>query len=874
MLIVFIFWLVRFIIGAEPMPLLQTTCENENQVFNSSEYGCYTCPNDFVAIESVCRPKNATLIVAYSNPIEYVPECDNNSIQFGLVCFPNNTFDDYKNNLKEAFQATYHDVIRNIKSDEYDRISTQINDEYIEQYAWAQLFHEVDPFNQTAVSLLGNACSVFSYDSNAYSCIKFNSNFTQGIGGKYGYLFWPSMGPFLTYGGSAPLKYISEEDYITKSYKLGDYLSFQLGRFSKYGEFRGFTPLTIDFQKCGESHDIANYWQRFGYNYYINCYIDMNELIMTDSTDFFDPFIEDGEYNGKVILRPIPVILKNYRGYQGDDVNRGKSDSNYRAVRRFFMNDNYTSNEIVQHIKSFGVTFTIKKNDKHSIYPPIFTIEYSQFRRDQLNGQDFIVEINEETISNPKYNFEVKYLREMNGFWQAIIIIFCLLVAVGLVYYFVQVVMFIRIYAVDGVRSSSVFGIIGNFFDLMGTIFFVVCFAFAFYIFVFFKFQHSTYICLPEESEFKPLIPILLVALLMKLIGIIFITVMKSSINVFIIDWEKPKEEDIPISGWRRIIVANEWNRILTVRHYNVAFTVLSMAFIIGGFKLEYLSTPIPSTELIDMDKKYYILRFAFTSFVWLLLILFQLLMTHFVIWPIFGNPFFNFIDLCSTSNISVLIRTCSFHGYYIHGRSPHFSSDEDMDELTANLKREKLDQVPKRGLINGSTEQVFETFLTDDCRHQLNDLYNSQLAQTGSPSVLNLKPHVAADIPHAAYETNQEVNEFLKQFFSNESDNKFVVQPKNCVQSFFNIAPTALEESVLTVIGDAAYRESMIAGIEWKLQLFYLLIFACIGIVVSSPCIPAIVVYIIDFIFVKIYNVMGRANLARKTLLDDRFFL
>ena len=139
----------------------------------------------------------------------------------------------------------------------------------------------------------------------------------------------------------------------------------------------------------------------------------------------------------------------------------------------------------------------------------------------------------------------------------------------------------------------------------------------------------------------------------------------------------------------------------------------------------------------------------------------------------------------------------------------------------------------------------------------------------------MSLKPHVAGDIPHAAYETNEEVNEFLKDFFSKESrDHKYVVQPESCLQQFVGYPPTVIEESVLTTVKDWMYKKALLGGIEWRLQLFYLVLFVCLLIPTSSPCIPAIVVYVVDAIIVKIFNTIGRANLSKKTLLDDRFFL
>ena len=39
--------------------------------------------------------------------------------------------------------------------------------------------------------------------------------------------------------------------------------------------------------------------------------------------------------------------------------------------------------------------------------------------------------------------------------------------------------------------------------------------------------------------------------------------------NIFLVDWEKPKDTSslvLPVSMWRTVLVANEWNEIQTMR--------------------------------------------------------------------------------------------------------------------------------------------------------------------------------------------------------------------------------------------------------------------------------------------------------------------
>ena len=49
------------------------------------------------------------------------------------------------------------------------------------------------------------------------------------------------------------------------------------------------------------------------------------------------------------------------------------------------------------------------------------------------------------------------------------------------------------------------------------------------------------------------------------------------------------------------------------------------------------------------------------------------------------------FIDLCSVSNVSVLILTSKLFGYYIHGRSVHGHADTNMREMNYNLHKEEV---------------------------------------------------------------------------------------------------------------------------------------------------------------------------------------
>lgn len=59
-------------------------------------------------------------------------------------------------------------------------------------------------------------------------------------------------------------------------------------------------------------------------------------------------------------------------------------------------------------------------------------------------------------------------------------------------------------------------------------------------------------------------------------------------------------------------------------------------------------------------------------------------------------------------SNISVFILTDNLYGYYIHGLSPHGTTDVNLKDLIMNLERESTQMSGKRGLQAKSEEQTF----------------------------------------------------------------------------------------------------------------------------------------------------------------------
>lgn len=70
-------------------------------------------------------------------------------------------------------------------------------------------------------------------------------------------------------------------------------------------------------------------------------------------------------------------------------------------------------------------------------------------------------------------------------------------------------------------------------------------------------------------------------------------------------------------------------------------------------------------------------------------------------------DPYGSFQDLCSLSNISVLVLTNDCRGFYLHGMSPHGPAEVSLLKMTKQLEEEADDLGKRRGLVENSDDQV-----------------------------------------------------------------------------------------------------------------------------------------------------------------------
>jgi hypothetical protein len=259
------------------------------------------------------------------------------------------------------------------------------------------------------------------------------------------------------------------------------------------------------------------------------------------------------------------------------------------------------------------------------------------------------------------------------------------------------------------------------------------------------------------------------------------------------------------------------------------------------------------------MGMQYLVLKFTVITILWLIVVGIQCLWTRFVASRLFGDPFESLVQLCSAANISILMKTSLFHGFYVNGREKESPTDT----------QEQAKPRPRVG-----DYPVLETFFAKDPHLKFLDLSNNMLAQMGGLSAFGRYLHHNGDIPTIVTTVNARVNAFLVRLFAERSEYQIVIQPKSDLQQFIELVPTVINDSIFSVVRPRAFQDCLVGGLQWGLQLMYLVFFICFDWLTSSSCIAALIVYAIDLIVMRWFRAVGRANLLRKMLLDDHLFL
>uniref|UniRef100_A0A674MC06 Transmembrane protein 67 n=1 Tax=Takifugu rubripes TaxID=31033 RepID=A0A674MC06_TAKRU len=764
----------------------------------------------------LCNENSPTFSVPNSNGDRYVPFVSSVGVCFpfqaGGLCFPPNS------------------------------LSTNVNPSVSYNQLVSLLFHLFS--NLTACQALGNMCVMNMHSFSSMSvdaCGLFNTIFRAkaALSSTQDISYWRSNLPWLYYGeepGLAIRVLQTEPVPIRFSFRgKNKNTDFNLlaAVYNVRGDFLRWEQLGLNNLQV--SHTVA---RRRSYCFFnivvcVQCDLSVAELMSTYSEPlFYDVFMDlGGEEERK--LFPLPTLVNNLQ-YNGQFVNQG------------------------------GIY-----HPRGTVFPPLMSITYSDIP---------ITDVSTQTVSA---TFAVQYEMNLNEFHIIMDIVLGVLGSLFLLNTLLRTIKWKRRFGSQIIDGETLMKFLLFAIGDLSNVFFFVTVGTAVYWLIFYKAQQTVTVVLPlpaQEERYKIFIGL---AFAGKAVQFLQELRLQVTVDLFFIDWERPrcstgepKSDSPPVSIWRTYFVANEWNKIQTLRQISPTFQIIAVLFFLEvlGFSNYALSEPVSTAERSPQafTPPYSMtLRYGLASILWLCLGLLQVI--YFTLYERFvKNNIHQFVDLCSISNISVLLFSHPCFGYYIHGHSVHGHADTNMEEMSNNLKREAESMCGQRGLLPNTEVQTFQVSFTRYLRTQYERIQDLSNRRTGPLRSRDSSSANQFEQNTSVYNT---MNHFLGSFIDHAySEMDYIVKDKQLFETLLGVEPG--EKSIFYNDEDFSFKDVLFYGNEATLLIFDTLFFCVVDLGAQSFVLAAVLTYVEQTIFSMIRRSLGRRNLINKTLVDNRFLI
>lgn len=780
---------------------------------------------------------------------------------------------------------------------------------------------------------LGNLCVLQHFDPAVTACIAFDMIQRNGrVSTVNGINGWFSGLPFLNYRSEAPTvlqttvtMQMSFDEMSNKG--TTDHLNFVLASYHVNGSLIGFRSLTDELAYCQYSTrsnviDSAS-WMRFGVNALMEYPCDL-EALQSSELIFHELFIVDKSTDDKHYI-PVPVRNLNYHDTNGLLVNKNSKLSdgaNDFLSHRFFLYDaksgipvGKTLPEVIRFAETITLSITTQASDPKQIYVPLLSIKYSETT----------------TPEAVSLTFRVSYTSDTDGFWSFTTALFTVVCVVGACRVLIQAFNWQRRINRNEILANVmclwISALISNWISTFALISFSVMFALCGYCFIIYRLQSSTVFLVPEVDfdalssgidEYYSFRVVLPLAFFCQLVSVLRQVYRQSHLQLFFVDWEKPRATVIdidsakpthaPISVWRMVLVVNEWNKLQTVRKTSLRFTIVFTLFLLYGCNLKALALPVPraqvqyiepSTEGSQLNPY---LRFANVSVWWLITWSGQRLWKWMIYERYIDEPREElFIDLCTVAKVSCFFLDEQYHGFYLHCRSPHPFADGSMKELVDQLKQEEAGLTAGRYLDSTFPNcQIFELFVTRKWKQKFYNLYSAvrgdNLVNNGEGASgegliqRSFSPKSPTTFPDVKRRSNVattedmvqnagQLSEFLQSFVENKID-RFrwrIYRAHTCVTRFLDTPPDmsfSKQSFFLPDTNSKFAKAALLLGLENELMLLDLLCFTTLDLWVGNHAISGLTTYSLHIALLAIRAHFGKRNIAKSSLVDSRFLI
>lgn len=629
--------------------------------------------------------------------------------------------------------------------------------------------------NRTSCQLLANLCVllhlVFTEDptlEKTSACSEYRK-LMMTSGSSFNYQLWPKKAPWLYYGADA--KSELNRNNIPNRFAVGSEVKMVAFRYNGLGHLVDVSKLDLhEFQLCRSAR--LSKPLKFGRNVEQDCIISAKHIwdLSPESAEdvlFYDVYLMSTD--GKQMY-PVPV-LNLLLEKNGERVNT-KAQDEWQLVRRFFLAEGVTGIEekaslekisnrktIVRFIQSFKLDINLREMDgSGTIYPPLITITYGEVNEDDVKSNIQV-----------KLSFQTSFSRDQKNVERDVSISLSVLCPIGVLWSLFQTWTWGKRCGKHGVDLLIIIQFLLISCGTIAHIFFLVGVACCINWFVFFKMQSVLHCLLPSPDQEYLILVYITVACIMKSFKLAHDLTNICTVNIFLIDWERPKfrnlvwpnlpkirsvsakmdddeskddKEDASsqasgqrrgsisskksddrqfscpdVSIWRSILVANEWLELFTHRRLNIELHLFLVVFFLKFAQFEDF-VKYDMLRVSDYDASWSFVpdsmacRIAVGALTYTGLALIQIVYKALFYERFFRDKMKEYVDLCSVSNISVFIWVHHRFGYYIHGRSANGRADVNMKEMNELLKREEDDLCSKRGLLPNTDQQTFEMTL------------------------------------------------------------------------------------------------------------------------------------------------------------------
>ncbi|KAI8612035.1 Meckelin [Chytriomyces sp. MP71] len=880
-----------------PCGLYQYLVDRDSNNYPLSVAICKTCPSGTYPssdLATCISCPQAGMIVANATAGQYTCTC-NTTLQYqqqpiGGICVNATT----KVPTISSTTITYSSAVG---PSGLQASITNFASDYFAEYLPSAATYCKNNWDEVSCQILGNMCVLQFYDTTSIACSLYQQILATRPSSKQSELFQRPVGmPWLYYTETIPSQISQLVPNLTINFSNPPQtgaLRFIMATYSPTGQFLGFQYLKNQFAFCTNSDVSSTPWLIVGHNYDVKCNINIaNVANSTIETTFYEIFLIDDDGN----YIPVPVRILNlqanqlgYEYYYAGNV----------FARRFFLIDTISgvSNGVLQVLRvptqiSFRVMMT--SNNDGSIYLPIMDIMYAERTVDgSINPSDTSI------YASPPFQFTMKYGMTLDSFWNSMQIFFSVTTAGLLAAAIYRTLKWSKRNTVPGesIDIQIIAQSVVNICACVGATYFWFMTAICSYWFFFYKGQTTLYLLVPTAAhDIYIFTCVLATATIPQVIYVSVKVYHQCKASMFFFDWEKTRGKlththslhgkepvEAPVSVWRSIFMANQWHSIQVIRKVSIEFQLISMYFILDGLSVQYAATPQPNIHDLSPGARNPVLIFALDALIWMGLAGMQLAYRFLIYDRFYRDRLLQYADLLSVANISMIVFDEKRHGYYIHGRSVHHSSDTHFADLNECLRKEEHDMVPSRGLDH-TDQQVFEIFVTPELRSMYDKIYGivaasdpfSQLMARNfrlSAVARNVTSKIkgADEQSVAAHNT---VSKFLCNFIEKKfKEYQYTTREKTFVEKIVGATPDVFHGSVF--LNDPhGCAQVMLRGIEPALLICHALIFICVDIQFNSVAAASLVVYLLDSLMLFVRSHFGERNLSMKTLLDWKFLV